>query len=166
MSRLPFALASFAFFASTAQAQEDDEINDLLKSIPTIESKPDPNEEARKAEEAKKAAEEADSLPAYLKVARQHILQTWSPNLKTCKKSPELTTKFMLKVAADGAVQHISLVQSSENKGFDQSALDAISAAGKLPAPPEGLAYEAERGIVIEFRAKTALKRAAAAAAK
>jgi protein TonB len=153
------AAALLALALSPTAAAEDD-LGALLGSIPDAKAPVDADAEAKKkaAEEAAAAeAAAATDLPAYMKSVRQDVLGSWAPK-KSALKDPKTRASFLVRIGASGELIDLSAAELSGNKKFDQSVLDAIRAAAPFPAPPAAHAGTAERGVVVELKAKQALK--------
>lgn len=144
-----------------AHAQQGQDLDKLLQSIPTVETKPDPAAEAAAAEEARRKADEEGTIPAYTAACQKLAFDAWAPSKGLLKKHPATKTSFLVSIGADGAVLGVRAGVLSGDKKLDQSALDAIAAIPSFPAPPPALAIEVERGVVVELSTKAANKRAA-----
>lgn len=160
-------LTAFAAYAllfgwgSTAAAQQGQDLDKLLNSIPTVQTQPDPAAAAAAEEEARRKADEEGSLPAYVSACQKLAFDAWAPSKGLLKKHPATKTSFLVSVGADGSILGVKAGVLSGDKKLDQSALDAIAAVPKFPVPAPSLAYEVERGVVIELSTKAANKRAA-----
>jgi hypothetical protein len=99
---------------------------------------------------------------AYVEACQKLAFDAWAPSKGLLKKHPATKTSFLVSVGADGGIQSVKAGVLSGDKKLDQSALDAIAAVPKFPVPVPSLAFEVERGVVIELSTKAANKRAAA----
>lgn len=156
------AAAALLGICSTAAAQQGQDLDKMLNSIPTVQTQPDPAAAAAAEEEARRKADEEGSLPAYVEACQKLAFDAWAPSKGILKKHPATKTSFLVSVGADGSIQTVKAGVLSGDKKLDQSALDAIAAVPKFPVPAPSLAFEVERGVVIELSTKAANKRAAA----
>lgn len=147
---LMFLVASSAAFAGDDAAA----IDDLLKSIPTIETKRSDADIA--AEERKAVLDARVSYDSYVTTVQADVLAQWKPSKRLLKSDPPLEAQLSVKIAPDGSVSDVGAVMLSGNKKWDQSALDAINAASPLPPPPDNLVEEARQGVVVRFNAGAA----------
>lgn len=149
-------LTLLALMASTAALAQDsapnNDLQKLLDSIPTIETK-----EAPPPEKPQEEVEEGMDLPVYVAEVRKAVLANWNPSPKLVAKDPRLTCQLMVKVNEDGTLGDIILVQSSGNKKFDKSASDAALATPSVIAPTAALRGTAMAGILVNFVAATKL---------
>lgn len=148
---LPILLAP-----ALAQDGTNQDLQNLLNSIPDIEQKappPDPN--------AKPPEEASIDLPTYIGEVRKAVLANWHPSPKVLKKAPGASTQLLVKVQADGtlAVSETRVARSSENSKFDESAVAAVFATTSVPAPPVSLqGTVAMDGVLVTFAASQAPK--------
>jgi TonB family protein len=146
-----FASSSAAFAGDDAAA-----IDDLLKSIPTIETK---RSDADLAAEARQTVLDSRvSYDSYVITVQSHVLAQWKPSQRLLKSEPPLEAQLSVKIAADGTVSDVGAVMLSGNKKWDQAALDAVNAASPVPAPPDTLLVEAGQGVVVRFSPATVAK--------
>ncbi len=141
-----------ALVAARPAGAED--LDKLLNSIPDAEI-----EQTAPPAEAAEAPPEEVTLPGYLTKVQADIWASWTPKAKLIKKNPKAKTSFMVKIGREGELLGVSPVSLSGIKAFDQSALDAIAAAEPYPVPPRELDGDAERGLVIDFKARQYAKR-------
>ena len=140
------SLMLFGLSSASAEEPASGGLDSLLDNMPTIESKAAPVEEAAPVEA------EVD-LASYIKDCRAAVLAKWAPKAKVIKKNPTMEAQILVKLGEDGSILSLSPAKMSDNKSFDESAIEALNAATPLPAPPTALIQEAERGIVIIFSA-------------
>lgn len=151
LSLLLLAMSPAAFAGDEAGG-----IDDLLKSIPTIETKRSDADVA--AEERQIVLDARVSYDSYVITVQSAVLAQWKPSNRLLKTEPPLEAQLSVKIAPDGAVSDVGAVVLSGNKKWDQSALDAINDASPLPAPPDTLLEEAHQGVVVRFNVGTAPK--------
>lgn len=75
-------------------------------------------------------------LQSYQAYVREKIIDAWIIPLPPQERRGLQATAFML-VRRDGSVEHVHLVQSSKNRLFDASLLQAIRRAAPLPELPQ-----------------------------
>jgi len=138
------------FGAAPAAAQDSssgDAIDNLLNSIPQIETQAPEESEADKAP----PPEPADLFPAYLVTVKASLMETWSPP-GSIKKHQGLWNQVLIMVDSQGQITKMALIESSGDAKFDKSVTKALNAAN-LPAPPPSIQYQAMQGLPIKFRA-------------
>jgi outer membrane biosynthesis protein TonB len=148
-------LAALGLLAAPVALAED--LDKLLDSIPTIETKEDEAAKEAAEEAAKEAAADPlaeDSLDVYVQRCRDHVLSYFEVPKSIAKKAPDTTSTVLLKLYGDGTYMAIAQVRPSDEKKFDKAVLKAIQAAAPLPKPPVSLRNVAAKGIRVEFTAR------------
>lgn len=134
--------------SAPALAQDSGQPNDLQKlldSIPTIETKAPPPVEAPKVEE------QGMDLPTYVAEVQKTILANWQPSPKLVEKHPTLTAQLLVKINEDGTIADVVAVQLSGNKKFDKSAVAAVFATPSVTVPTISLRATAQSGVLVNF---------------
>jgi TonB family protein len=95
--------------------------------------------------------EQAAKLAAYKNLIRTKIRQEWE--LIETKKfdKQDISTIITIQLDENGGIVDIAVTQSSENKLFDESVLQAIRRAQPLPLPPDEFADAIKDGIELVF---------------
>jgi RecB family exonuclease len=112
MHRAPI-LASVAAVAllgvcSTAAAQQGQDLDKMLNSIPTVQTQPDPAAAAAAEEEARRKADEEGSLPAYVEACQKlafdaNMLKQYGYETEHTRRSAEPATRRRLCAALRAA---------------------------------------------------------------
>lgn len=131
------------------------DLDSLLNSIP--DAKVEQTEAAKPDAEAPVDTEV--TLPMYVHQVESDIFASWTPKAKVLKKAPKANASFLIRIGREGEFLGVSPMNLSGVKAFDQSALDAITSAAPYPMPPRALDGDADRGIVVTFKARQALKK-------
>jgi outer membrane biosynthesis protein TonB len=132
-------------------------LDDMLDSIPEIETDEDEAAKLAAAEAAKEAAADPlaeDSLPVFTKRCRAHVLALFEVPKSVAKKAPSSSSRVLVKLYGDGSYMALAPVQMSGDKKFDKAVIKALRSAEPLPKPPVSLRNDMAQGIVIEFKAQ------------
>jgi colicin import membrane protein len=99
-----------------------------------------------KAQESARIAGEVDKYKALIlsAIGRQWILPD--------DVNPNLSSKFNIRLAPDGSVLSLNLIQSSGNPLLDRSAQAAIYKAQPLPVPKDSASFDVFRDITLTVR--------------
>jgi TonB family protein len=65
-----------------------------------------------------------------------------------------LSAEVRVSISADGRLGNPRVLKPSGNQYFDDSCVQAVSATGRVPPPPAGLATRFKRGALIVFDGK------------
>jgi colicin import membrane protein len=92
---------------------------------------------AREAEikrqiDAKRKAAEDQRISRVISLIQQRVLQQWQ---RPANISSDLTCLILVKLAPDGAIIHVQVLESSGHAAFDSSAISAVYKASPLPIP-------------------------------
>ncbi len=142
-------LALGLVLAGPARA-DDDDLQNLLDSIPDIDNAGD--------DDASTQAGPDVPFTAYVDDVRAQVLAAWKPPKGTIKKTPSILTRLVVTIDESGEVTGIKPLQLSGDKKYDDRAVDAINDAGTLPQPPTNLVTLAADGVVVEFSGKDWLR--------
>lgn len=151
------ALALSLLLASAPALAQDDDLGDLLDSIPEIETQEDEEAKAAKEAAAKEAAADPlneEGFDQYVARVREHVLASFEPPKSVVKKAPDTRSRILLKLYGDGSYMAIAQVQGSDDKKFDKAVLKAIQAAEPVPKPPVSQRNAAAKGVLVDFTAK------------
>lgn len=151
LSSLPLFLALLVL-PSAAHAQ-DDSLDDLLGSIPDIE-----NPDAGAPTEAEPVTDDVP-FATYVDQVRGQVLAVWKPKSGSIKKDPSIETRLVLNISESGEIVALKPMVLSGDKKFDKRAVDAVNAAGILPAPAKNLRSLAAEGVVVIFSGRAWLSR-------
>lgn len=131
-----------------APARADGGVDDLLKSLPTIENP------AAKAESQAPAPPPDMPFTDYVEMVRKQVLAGFQPKAGSVKKNPGIEARLVVQIDEAGAVSAIKPMVLSGDKKYDQAAVRAVEGAGTLPAPPPNLHSLAAAGVVVVFNGR------------
>lgn len=141
----------FAAVLAVAPARaQDGSLDDLLNRIPDIEN--------AAAEEAQAPEVPDKPFTEYVDEVRTQVLAQWKPKKGTVKKNPSIETRLALVIDPQGQVTELKAMVLSGDKKYDQSCVDAVNAAGDVPAPAPNLVSLANEGIIVVFSGKEWLR--------
>lgn len=143
------AISVVLALSAAARAEDTQTIDELLNSIPAIE--------APGAEQPKPVVPDLPFTP-YVDQVRSEVLAAWKPSKGRAKKNPDLETRLVLIIAADGQITELKPMVLSGDAHWDADAIEAINEVGKVSAPAANLVSLAREGVVVIFSAKDWLR--------
>lgn len=144
------ALLAFGLVFAVPARAADDDLQNLLDSIPDIETAQDEVDDTE--------AEPDVPFITYAEQVQARILAAWKPSRGIIRKNPSIVTRLVVSIDRSGNVTGIKALQLSGDKKYDKKAVDAINDAGTLPPPPANLVDLAAEGVIVEFSGKDWLR--------
>ena len=141
------------------------------KPAPKPEPKPEPSFTAPKLDELmasedrelessaqqqrEQAAREASETESYISAITAALSQRWIIPA-TARQKDSLSAHVRIRLLPGGEVLDVNLVKSSGDRAFDDSAVNAVKSAGRLPVPSGDLFNKHFRDITINFHPQMA----------
>lgn len=141
------------------------------KPAPKPEPKPEPSFTAPKLDELmasedrelessaqqqrEQAAREASETESYISAITAALSQRWIIPA-TARQKDALSAHVRIRLLPGGEVLDVNLVKSSGDRAFDDSAVNAVKSAGRLPVPSGDLFNKHFRDITINFHPQMA----------
>lgn len=141
------------------------------KPAPKSEAEPEPSFTAPKLDELmasedrelessaqqqrEQAAREASETESYISAITSALSQRWIIPA-TVRQKDALSAHVRIRLLPGGEVLDVKLVKSSGDRAFDDSAVNAVKSAGRLPVPSGDLFNKHFRDITINFHPQMA----------
>lgn len=141
------------------------------KPVPKPEPEPEPSFTAPKLDELmasedrelessaqqqrEQAAREASETESYISAITAALSQRWIIPA-TARQKDALSAHVRIRLLPGGEVLDVKLVKSSGDRAFDDSAVNAVKSAGRLPVPSGDLFNKHFRDITINFHPQMA----------
>ena len=107
------------------------------------------------AAQQEQAAREASETETYAAAIRAVLSQRWIIPA-TAREKTSLSADIRIRLLPGGEVLDASLIRSSGDRAFDDSAISAVRSAGRLPVPSGELFNKSFRDITINFNPQMA----------
>jgi periplasmic protein TonB len=101
------------------------------------------------------AAAEASEQASYVAAIRSALSQRWIIPA-TAREKTSLSADVRIRLLPGGEVLDVNLVRSSGDRAFDDSVVNAVRSAGRLPVPSGNLFNTHFRDFVVNFHPQMA----------
>ena len=106
-------------------------------------------------QQREQAAREASETESYISASTAALSQRWIIPA-TARPNDALSAHVRIRLLPGGEVLDVKLVKSSGDRAFDDSAVNAVKSAGRLPVPSGDLFNKHFRDITINFHPQMA----------
>lgn len=111
--------------------------------------------ESSAQQQREQAAREASETESYISAITAALSQRWIIPA-TARQKDALSAHVRIRLLPGGEVLDVKLVKSSGDRAFDDSAVNAVKSAGRLPVPSGDLFNKHFRDITINFHPQMA----------
>lgn len=111
--------------------------------------------ESSAQQQREQAAREASETESYISAITAALSQRWIIPA-TARQKDSLSAHVRIRLLPGGEVLDVKLVKSSGDRAFDDSAVNAVKSAGRLPVPSGDLFNRHFRDITINFHPQMA----------
>lgn len=111
--------------------------------------------ESSAQQQREQAAREASETESYISAITATLSQRWIIPA-TARQKDSLSAHVRIRLLPGGEVLDVNLVKSSGDRAFDDSAVNAVKSAGRLPVPSGDLFNKHFRDITINFHPQMA----------
>jgi TonB family protein len=111
--------------------------------------------ESSAQQQREQAAREASETESYISAITAALSQRWIIPA-TARQKDALSAHIRIRLLPGGEVLDVKLVKSSGDRAFDDSAVNAVKSAGRLPVPSGDLFNRHFRDITINFHPQMA----------
>jgi periplasmic protein TonB len=111
--------------------------------------------ESSAQQQREQAAREASETESYISAITAALSQRWIIPA-TARQKDSLSAHVRIRLLPGGEVLDVKLVKSSGDRAFDDSAVNAVKSAGRLPVPSGDLFNKHFRDITINFHPQMA----------
>lgn len=111
--------------------------------------------ESTAQQQREQAAREASETESYISAITAALSQRWIIPA-TARQKDALSAHVRIRLLPGGEVLDVKLVKSSGDRAFDDSAVNAVKSAGRLPVPSGDLFNKHFRDITINFHPQMA----------